>query len=94
MEYANIPGVDRPVSRLVLGTMIIGTANYEFSAGLLDDCFALGCNTLDTAHVYGGGESERAVGRWMDERGSREEIVIVGKGAHHSQDRRRVGDLV
>ncbi len=90
MEFAKIPGIDKPVSRLVLGTMIINTGNYEFSAGLLDDCLALGCNTLDTAHVYGGGNSERAIGQWMEERGNREQMVILGKGAHHNQDRRRV----
>ena len=36
------------------------------------------------------GDNERAVGQWINERGLRDEIVILGKGAHHSQDRKRV----
>ncbi len=90
MEYGEVPGVGKPVSRLVLGTMIIHAAEMERSAALLDAAVELGCTTLDTAHVYAGGNSERAIGQWMDERGNREQMVILGKGAHPSQDRRRV----
>src|SRR5207302_8132949 len=45
---------------------------------------------IDTAHIYSGGNSERALGRWLQERGGREELVIIGKGAHHNADRKRV----
>jgi len=51
---------------------------------------AAGGNCLDTAHLYGDGDNERAVGQWINERGLRDEIVILGKGAHNSQDRKRV----
>lgn len=90
MEYGQVPGVGKPVSRIVLGTMIINSAEMERSTALLDDALALGCTTLDTAHVYGGGNSERAIGLWMEQRGNRDRLVILGKGAHHNQDRRRV----
>jgi aryl-alcohol dehydrogenase-like predicted oxidoreductase len=90
MEHADVPGVGKPVSRLVLGTMIVNTNAMEESARLLDDAVELGYTTLDTAHVYGGGNSERAIGQWMADRGNRDQMVILSKGAHHNADRRRV----
>jgi aryl-alcohol dehydrogenase-like predicted oxidoreductase len=90
MEYAHIPGINKPISRLVQGTVMINSAELEWSFALLDEIFALGCTTFDTAHGYGQGDCERTVGRWVNERGLREQVVIIGKGAHHNQDRQRV----
>ena len=90
MQYGTIEGVDKPVSRLVLGTMIISSREQEKSDALLDTAFAQGCTTFDTAHVYGGGYSERGIGQWMSDRGNREQVVIVSKGCHHNADRKRV----
>jgi len=70
--------------------MIIGLNNYNESAALLDDALSLGINTLDSALVYGGGDSERAIGKWMQERGNREQVYIITKGAHPNRDRMRV----
>ena len=90
MHYGSVRGVEKPVSRLVLGTMIINTGELEKSFNLLDATFELGGTTLDTGHVYAGGDSERAIGRWINERGIRDKIVIIDKGAHHNADRKRV----
>jgi aryl-alcohol dehydrogenase-like predicted oxidoreductase len=90
MRYGTIEGVDKPVSRVVLGTMIIGTEQREAGFALLDAALDLGCTTLDIAAVYGGGGSERCIGEWMRARGNRERVVILTKGAHHNQDRQRV----
>lgn len=57
---------------------------------LLDDVFAAGGNTFDLAAHYGSGDSERVFGKWLQARGVREQIVILTKGAHPSQDRQRV----
>jgi len=73
-----------------MGTMIIGLNNYDVSAALLDSAMALGINAFDIANVYGGGDSERAVGKWMEERGNRGDVFIVTKGAHPNKDRNRV----
>lgn len=51
---------------------------------------AAGGNRLDTAHLYCDGDNERAVGQWINKRGLRDEIVILGNGAHNSRDRKRV----
>jgi aryl-alcohol dehydrogenase-like predicted oxidoreductase len=85
-----IPGIEKPVSRLVLGSMIIHTDRLEDSMRLLDDAFSLGITTIDTAHIYGGGNSERAIGQWLAARGNREQVVIVSKGCHHNGDRKRI----
>ncbi|HHX63326.1 MAG TPA: aldo/keto reductase, partial [Chloroflexi bacterium] len=90
MEYGTIPGINKPVSRLLLGTMIITADEQERSNALLDAALAHGGNALDTAHVYAGGNSERAIGAWMEARGNRDEVVIVSKGCHPNRDRRRV----
>jgi aryl-alcohol dehydrogenase-like predicted oxidoreductase len=90
MEYGNVPGIDKPISRLVQGSMMVGSARLEESFQLLDAIHGMGCNTFDTAHVYGGGDVERTFGRWIRERGLRDKIVILGKGAHHNVDRQRV----
>src|SRR4051812_32887662 len=90
MEYGQIEGVNKPISRLVQGTVAMSTTQPEASFALLDAVFAEGCTALDTAHVYGRGDSERMVGRWIRERGVRDRIVIITKGAHHNEDRQRV----
>lgn len=90
MEYGTVPGIDKPVSRLVQGTVMVSSRAIDYSFELLDAIFELGCTTFDTAHQYGGGDNERTVGRWVNDRGVRDKVVILGKGAHHSQDRRRV----
>ena len=90
MKTTKISGVDKTLSRIIMGTMIIGLNNYAESAALLDDAVEQGVNTFDIAYVYGGGDSERAIGKWMEERGNRENIVVITKGAHPNRDRKRV----
>ena len=45
---------------------------------------------LRSPNIYGNGDNERTMGKWVNSRGVREQVVIIGKGAHHSQDRKRV----
>jgi aryl-alcohol dehydrogenase-like predicted oxidoreductase len=90
MQYGHVPGVDKPISRLVQGTLMISAPDSEPGFELLDGVLALGANTFDTAHGYGNGMNERLVGQWVRERGVRDQVVIIGKGAHHNQDRQRV----
>ncbi len=90
MRYGSVPGIDKPVSRLVQGTVMISSQELDRSFALLDGIFAQGCNTFDTAHQYGNGDSERVLGRWIEARGLRDKVVIITKGAHHNHDRRRV----
>jgi 1-deoxyxylulose-5-phosphate synthase len=91
MRYGEIPGVNKPVARVVQGTTMIGSdLNEAESFALLDQVYELGCNTIDTAHVYSSGDSERIVGRWMRARDLYDKVVLITKGAAHSEDRRRM----
>jgi len=90
MQYAFVTGCSKPVSRVVLGTMIINRGERNKSYALLDAALAQGCTTLDTAHGYAGGDSERCIGDWMKDRNNRDQMVILTKGCHHNGDRQRV----
>lgn len=92
MRYGHIAGIDKPISRIVQGTSVpfIHTRNLDQSFALFDAVFEQGCTAFDTGHVYGNGEVERTLGRWMQARGNRAQVFILSKCAHHSQDRKRV----
>lgn len=90
MKYGELPSLEKPVSRIVLGTMIINTREQKRSFALLDAACRHDVIAFDTARVYAGGDSERALGRWMKARGNRDQIVIISKGAHPKADLRRV----
>jgi aryl-alcohol dehydrogenase-like predicted oxidoreductase len=84
MKYTTIPYVDKKVSRI-----FYGTAGEPFASGgdgnaLLDAIFALGVNAFDTARVYGG--SEESIGKWIEARGNRDQIVLLSKCAHPMPD--------
>lgn len=90
MTYGTLPGVEKPVSRLVQGTTMISSRELDYSMTLLDDALDLGYTTFDTAHVYGSGDNERTFGRWLADRNVRDRVVLIGKGSHHNADRKRV----
>jgi aryl-alcohol dehydrogenase-like predicted oxidoreductase len=90
MEYIEIAGAGKPISRLIKGTDYFYHDSYEKAATNMDAFLAIGGNTVDSAHIYCGGQSEEVLGRYMQERGNRNEIVILTKGAHHDQNGPRV----
>ena len=90
MQYGKVPGVEKEASRLVLGSMIITVKDEARSFALLEAAEEHGWNAIDTAHIYAGGDSERAIGRWMEARGNRNDIFLFTKGAHPNADRKRV----
>lgn len=90
MEYGSVGGIDKPISRLVQGTVMLDASDLDAGFALLDAVYALGCTAFDTAHDYGDGDSERCLGRWIRQRGVRDRVCVIDKGAHHNVDRRRV----
>ncbi|WP_168119698.1 aldo/keto reductase [Paenibacillus sp. HB172176] len=90
MDYIQIEGCEKPVSRLMKGTDYFRHDTYEKAAANFDAYLAIGGNSLDSAHIYCGGESEEVIGRYMKERGNRDQIVILTKGAHHDSNGPRV----
>lgn len=90
MQYLSLPGMSKKISAIVQGTVMLSSENEREVFALLDAVYELGCMTFDTAHVYGNGDVERVLGRWIRTNGIREQVVILDKGAHHNQDRKRV----
>ena len=52
------------------------------AAAMFDDFVERGGTTFDTAYIYGGGRGEKLLGQWITSRGNRDEVVVIGKGAH------------
>ena len=90
MKYIDIKGVAKPVSKLIMGSDFFRIEGLENVSELLEQFVEMGGNTIDTAHIYCGGESEKTIGLWLENRKKREEIIIFTKGAHHNKDGPRV----
>lgn len=90
MQYGKIEGVEKPVARVVQGLAGLTPQNTDFWFPIMDAVIELGGNMFDLAHGYGNGDCERAFGKWMRERGNRDQLVLQTKGAHHNSDRQRV----
>ncbi|MDE0659598.1 MAG: aldo/keto reductase [Gammaproteobacteria bacterium] len=75
-----VAGVGKPVSRLVMGCD--NQPDILHASVMWDSYFEYGGNTFDTAHIYGGGRMEQLLGTWMANRGVRDDVVVIGKGAH------------
>ena len=91
MQYGKLRGIDKPVSRFIVGTMDFrDPAKFNDYFAKLDKAFEYGINTIDTAEGYGMGRSEMAIGQWMKDRGNREQIIITTKCCHPMPWRKRV----
>ncbi len=80
MRYADIPGVGKQVSRLVMG--VDNQPTLPHATVMFDDFFERGGTTFDTGYIYGRGLHERQLGQWIANRGVRSDVVVIGKGAH------------
>lgn len=90
MKYLRFPALKRDLSRLVLGAMNFDVCALAPTYEIMDEWMRLGGNIVDCAHNYGDGSSELALGRWLQDRGRRDEVVVLTKGAHQNADRKRV----
>ncbi|WP_229124775.1 aldo/keto reductase [Halapricum desulfuricans] len=87
MEYVRLGETGLEVSPIALGTWRFGMEHEETGIvetgrdeahELLDAYADMGGNFIDTANGYGGGDSERWIGEWLDEQ-DREDYVIASK---------------
>lgn len=91
MEYRNLGDAGLKVPVLCLGTMTFGEADEksfmhgvgcdeQTSFAIMDRALDRGVSFLDTADVYGQeGLSERVVGNWMEQRKTRDKVVLATK---------------
>lgn len=80
VEYRSLGASGVKVSPLCLGTMNFGGPTPEAEAiEMINEALEAGINFIDTADVYNGGESERVVGRALQENGRRDQVVLATK---------------
>ena len=80
LPLSRIPGINKDLSRVVFGCDNQSDSNHAFA--MFDHFFSQGGNVFDTAYIYNEGKSDLYLGSWIDARGLREEVVVLGKGAH------------
>lgn len=81
MEYRFLGRTGVRVSPLCLGTMMFGAQTSEAdSVRMVHKALDIGINFVDTADMYGAGESERVVGKAIAAR--RASIVLATKGCN------------
>ncbi len=87
MKHKILGKSDLKIAPLVFGGNVFGwTIDEKQSFALLDAFVSAGFNCVDTADSYSrwapgnrGGESESIIGKWMKEKGNREQIIISTK---------------
>ena len=85
MRIGTLPGLARPVSRIVLGTAQVALSGADLPASawfrLWDDALEAGINAFDAGFQYGA-RSEALLGRWLASRGARADVALLHKVAH------------
>jgi aryl-alcohol dehydrogenase-like predicted oxidoreductase len=81
MQYSRLGSTGLKVSKICLGTMSFGTADWMIESDkaqpIMKRALDLGINFFDTANVYSDGRSEEIVGEFLKDH--REDIVIATK---------------
>jgi aryl-alcohol dehydrogenase-like predicted oxidoreductase len=72
-----IADIGKPVSQLALGTAFYDVKSCEKCFDIIDEYIRLGGTIIDSARGYG--TSEDVLGLWLDNRSTREQIVIITK---------------
>jgi aryl-alcohol dehydrogenase-like predicted oxidoreductase len=80
MNTFRLPGLSTPCAPVALGFMDFATVDE--ASPLLDTFAERGGNLYDTAWIYNSGVTESVLGEWIERRGTRDDAVIIGKGAH------------
>jgi aryl-alcohol dehydrogenase-like predicted oxidoreductase len=94
MQYTKLGNTGVEVSTLCFGAMYLGTKqDQDESFKLLDQYIHAGGNFIDTANIYAhwvpggkGGESEKVIGKWLANRGIRQDVFIATKVGFQYQD--------
>ncbi|MEW9700016.1 aldo/keto reductase [Paenibacillus sp. SI8] len=90
MKHIQIRGLDKPVSQLIMGSDFFRLDNGQEVSDILGHYLSIGGNTIDSAFIYSGGQSEQAIGIWLEQTGNREALNLFTKGAHHDDQGPRV----
>ncbi len=89
MDYTKLGKTGIKISKIGIGTWQWGTKSWGYGRtytfkdleGAFKEAYEQGINFIDTAEIYGNGESEKIIGKLTE--GIREEIVIASKVFPH-----------
>src|SRR6056297_2352527 len=84
VDTTTLPAIDKDVSRIGLGTWAIGGwmwggTQEQQAVDTILSALDRGITLIDTAPVYGFGQSEEIVGNALDEADRREDVVLATK---------------
>lgn len=80
MEYRQFGRTGILVSPLILGAMNFGgPTGEEESLAMIHRALAAGINFIDTSNSYNNGESERIVGKALQQYGRRDQVILATK---------------
>ncbi|KAH0584696.1 Putative aryl-alcohol dehydrogenase [Termitomyces sp. J132] len=89
VEYRQLGKSGLRVSVPIVGAMSFGSPAWadwvigeEPAFKVLDAAWELGINTIDTANVYSNGESERIIGKWIEQNKIPRERLIIATKCH------------
>ncbi|MEO1210350.1 MAG: aldo/keto reductase [Cyanobacteria bacterium J06638_20] len=90
MDYYTLGNTGLKVSRLALGTMTFGDdwgwgADEANARQLFDAYLEAGGNFIDTADLYTNGNSERMLGQFVKDSGSRDRVIISTKFSYNAE---------
>lgn len=80
MRYGEIAGVSKLLSRVIMG--VDNQPGIAYASAIFDDFYERGGNMFDVGYIYMGGMAEQLLGTWIKNRGLRDQVAILGKGAH------------
>jgi 1-deoxyxylulose-5-phosphate synthase len=83
MEYRSLGRTGVKISSLCLGTDNFGNPTTESeSTAIINRALDASINLIDTSNSYANGESERIIGRALEQNGRRQQVLIATK-AHY-----------
>ncbi|TDQ40335.1 aldo/keto reductase [Aureibacillus halotolerans] len=85
MRTVQLNKVKNPVTQLIMGSDYFHPDRLDEVKGILQSYLDIGGNTIDTAFIYAGGESEKAIGLAVEQNGWRDRFNLWTKGAHPNQ---------
>lgn len=94
MQFCKLGRTDLKVSSVCLGTMTFGDQTPQADAfSQMDLALERGVNFFDTAEMYASppkaetqGATERVIGKWLQQSGKRDRIVLASKVAGRTRD--------
>lgn len=103
MEYLKVKGIEKPVSKLIMGTAWFNPSFEDEIFAMMDKYVAEGGTVVDCGRFYGIARSEKILKKWLDARNNRDKLVIIDKcchpiitpdGKHHPEYWRVKPDLI